>query len=107
MGVLFNEVLHWTGKKWLKATVPSPGGTAMDDFSFLQSVSCTSASNCNAAGSYGTNEAADAVRLNQVLHWNGAKWLVSKVPNPDGTSTERWRRLPRHDPELERHQMVS
>jgi hypothetical protein len=83
-GVLVNEVLHWTGKKWTKVTVPNPGGTGTSDFSTLQSVSCTSATSCQAVGSYGSN-ATGGARLNEVLSWNGQKWTLSKTPNPDGT----------------------
>jgi hypothetical protein len=83
--VLLNEVLHWNGKKWSEVTVPDPGGTATMDVNLLQSVSCTSATSCEAAGSYGSNLAA-GVRLNQVLRWNGAKWSLSHPPDPDGTA---------------------
>jgi hypothetical protein len=82
--VLLNEVLHWTGKKWTKVTVPNPGGTGMSDFSTLGSVSCTAVTSCVAVGSYGSN-AVGGPRLNEVLRWDGRKWTVSKVPNPDGT----------------------
>jgi hypothetical protein len=85
-GVLRNEVLHWTGTKWRTVAVPDPGGTGTADFSSLQSVSCTAAASCKAAGSYGSNLGGDT-RLNQVLRWNGKKWSVSHVPDPDGTST--------------------
>ncbi|HET7012507.1 MAG TPA: hypothetical protein VFI65_01260 [Streptosporangiaceae bacterium] len=84
-GRLFNEVLHWTGKKWTKVTVPNPGGTAIRDFSTLVSVSCTSTADCKAVGSYGSN-AIGGARLNEVLSWNGTKWSVPKIPNPDGTA---------------------
>jgi hypothetical protein len=83
--VLFNEVLHWTGKKWSTVSVPSPGGTSPLDISTLRSVSCTAPSSCKAAGSYGSN-AAGGVRLNEVLRWNGMKWSLSPTPNPDGTT---------------------
>lgn len=83
--VLFNEVLHWTGRKWTVVTVPDPGGSATLDFSVLRSVSCTAPSSCKAAGSYGSNLPAGD-RLNEVLRWNGAKWSLSKTPDPDGSS---------------------
>jgi hypothetical protein len=84
-GLLFDEALHWTGKKWFRATVPNPGGTAMGDFSTLQSVSCISVTDCKAVGSYGSNP--NGARLNMVLRWDGKKWSRSKTPNPDGTAS--------------------
>jgi hypothetical protein len=59
-------------------SVPTPGTSSQ-----LAGVFCTSAGNCWAVGSYQTPEG----QLNQVLHWNGAKWSRVTVPNPAGTGT--------------------
>src|SRR5690242_1232581 len=80
-GTELNEALHWNGKKWSKASVPSPGGTGSGSFSDLFTVRCTSAKNCWAVGFY----AKGTVDLNQALHWNGRKWTKVPTPNLGGT----------------------
>jgi hypothetical protein len=84
-GIFVNEALHWNGTGWSLITTPSPGGTATGDFSHLAGLSCTSASNCWAAGSYGS-EGTQFTALNQILHWDGRQWSQVTTPNPDGTS---------------------
>lgn len=64
---------EWNGTSWVKAVSPDPGTG-----DYLTGVSCSSPSDCWAAGYYyggGT--------VNQMLfeHWNGAAW--SFVPGPD------------------------
>ena len=83
---LLNVALHWNGTKWSLVTTPSPGGTATNDFSYLVGLSCASATNCWAAGAYGT-EGNPFTSLNQVLHWDGTQWSQATTPNPDGTGT--------------------
>ncbi len=56
----------------------------MGDFSELDSLSCTSAANCWAAGSDG-HDGSSALTSNQALHWNGHKWSAVSTPEPDGT----------------------
>ncbi len=80
------EALHWNGKKWGQTQAPKPGGTASDDFTNLTDVACTSASNCWAAGDYGTDSISDDVEFNLLLHWTGKKWFKVKTPNPGGNS---------------------
>ncbi len=82
-GALFNEMLHWNGRKWSLVAVPEPE-TGSGDFDVLQGLSCTSAANCWATGSDGTN-GSSSVTLNQALHWNGHKWSEVSTPEPDGT----------------------
>jgi hypothetical protein len=82
--LLLNEALHWNGHKWSRATTPNPGGTATGDFSDLSAVSCTSATNCWADGSYGSSSSTGN-SLNQALHWNGTTWTLISTPDPDGT----------------------
>jgi hypothetical protein len=76
-----NEVLHWNGTAWTQVTVPSPGGSATGDSSFLLGVRCAGASDCWAVGVTGQSGAAE---LNQALHWNGTKWSVVPTPSPGG-----------------------
>jgi hypothetical protein len=80
-----NEALRWNGKKWLVQTTPDPGGTMIDvAVNDLTGLACSSPANCWAAGSDGNLTAATT--LNEILHWNGKKWLAVTVPDPDGTN---------------------
>jgi hypothetical protein len=78
-GALLNLVLHWTGKKWFKITVPSPGGTAAGERSELTAVRCTAARDCWAVGD---SQGSRHVDRNQALHWKGKDWLVVPTPSP-------------------------
>lgn len=82
--LVFNEALHWNGTNWSQVTTPNPGGTATGDFSDLTAVSCTSATNCWADGSYGS-QGSTGNTLNQALHWDGGNWTLAPTPDPDGT----------------------
>lgn len=57
--------------------VPEPGV-----FSALLGVYCTSRASCWAVGAY---EPTSTTALNEVLHWNGSRWLRVFVPEPAGT----------------------
>jgi len=84
-----NLMLHWNGAKWTTRTVPDPGGTAKPAINQIRGLSCTSRTNCWAAGSYGKELQAGHERLrNQLLHWNGRKWVRVTTPNPDGTGLQ-------------------
>jgi hypothetical protein len=76
-----NESLHWNGRKWSNVAVPDPSN-GTDIFNDLTGLSCTADTNCWAVGLY--ENGAD---LNQVLHWNGRKWLTAPVPDPAGTAS--------------------
>lgn len=80
--IIRNEMLHWNGKKWTSHSVPNPAGTTAGDVNELEGLSCTSASNCWAAGTAGKFV---STVLNDALHWNGKKWSKVTTPNPDGT----------------------
>ena len=85
---LRNEMLHWNGRKWLTAPVPSPGGAAPGAFNELNALACASAVNCWAAGFAGqiTSDPSTSELLNVILRFNGRKWLKQTVPNPGGGS---------------------
>ncbi len=87
-GAQLDQILHWTGKKWLAVPTPTPGGTLAGDENMLSDVSCVSASNCWAAGTYGntieTSHSETVLALNQALHWNGRKWSLVATPQPGG-----------------------
>jgi hypothetical protein len=80
---IFNQILHWNGKKWSQAKTPNPGGTATNDVNALESVECESSHDCFAVGTYGF-EGNPITLLNEVLHWNGKTWSKVHTPNPDG-----------------------
>jgi hypothetical protein len=82
---LFTFAESWNGTAWKFVPTPAPltpGGTA------LNQVSCTSSSNCMAAGYYGYNfGTGTSVTLAEA--WNGAKWrrLSTPVPGSDAALT--------------------
>jgi hypothetical protein len=82
-----NEVLHWTGGKWRKVGVPSPGTSDAGIVeSALNAAFCTSARNCWAVGI-----ATDAHGArNQALRMTRGRWRVVATPNP---STENLSQL--------------
>ena len=74
-GVLRTLAESWNGAKW--SVVPSPdNGTSSND---LNDVSCPSAGQCIAVGSYFNNSLGATRTL--VETWNGTTWSV--VPSPD------------------------
>jgi hypothetical protein len=86
--VLVNQMLHWDGHQWVLATVPDPAGTATGDIDILNSIRCTSASNCVVVGMAGTLSSSSFDLLNQALQWNGSTWSVVTVPSPGGTTSQ-------------------
>jgi hypothetical protein len=69
---------HWTGGKWAVLTVPDPAPAG--DASELNSVSCTSATNCMAVGDY--SDQADTTDTTVAEQWNGTTWTVLTTPSP-------------------------
>ena len=84
--LLLNEALRWNGKKWSLMKTPQPGGTSPGNVNALIGLTCASPTNCWAVGTDGTI-GAPLTLVNEVLHWNGSKWLLATVPDPDGTGT--------------------
>jgi len=84
---------HWDGSSWSPAALPDTGAT----YSQLMSVTCTSASNCWAAGVAGPNQVTSGllpgilpkVTGDQALveHWDGAGWSIADLPQagPSGS----------------------
>ncbi len=83
---LRNEVLRWNGTRWSLQKTPQPGGTLPGNVNFLIGLTCASATSCWAAGADGTYSSPMTL-VNEVLHWNGTKWRLSAVPDPDGTGS--------------------
>jgi hypothetical protein len=64
---------HWNGTRWVIQPTPSPAGKKTSQ---LNAVSCTSATACNAVGSFTSGTFAEA--------WNGRKWKIHRTPTPRG-----------------------
>jgi hypothetical protein len=88
-----NQMLHWNGTTWSQQHVPSPAGSKPDDFSQINGLSCFSATNCWAVGTY--VRGPSTATLNQALRWNGHNWSKVTTPDPNGTATGDENRLAR------------
>jgi hypothetical protein len=86
--VLFNQTLHFDGKKWTFVKAPNPAGKSTGDLNALFSVRCTAPNDCWAAGTGGQiimTTTSILFRLdNAMLHWNGHNWAKVTVPSPVG-----------------------
>lgn len=80
-GANVNEALRWNGRTWSAMATPQPGGTTSGDYSFLQGLACSSASECWAGGGY---ENSSSAYVNETLRWNGKRWAQVSAPNPGG-----------------------
>lgn len=79
----FAEVL--SGGKWKLYTLPGLAGNAYS--AALENVSCVSAVNCVAVGSYGTHASPGGTPSDVVFaeYWNGRKWSRAGLPVPAGS----------------------
>src|SRR5579859_1661780 len=68
---------HWNGQAWRAVPVPQPGHPA-----FLGDVSVVSARDAWAVGDYCASRCGRSgeVRRGMILHWNGRKWAVTRLP---------------------------
>jgi hypothetical protein len=64
----------WNGRTWQLQHAAEPGGATDNS---LKSVSCTSASFCEAVGSH-TDSAGNSASLAEM--WNGASWVLQRTP---------------------------
>jgi len=72
-------VEHWNGTTWAVQHVPF----VKFALGLLGGVSCPTATDCVAVGSYGTfNQNTNLF----AEHWNGSRWTFQTVPTPAGTS---------------------
>ncbi len=69
---------HWTGGSWTVLTPANPAPTG--DITELNSVSCTSATNCVAVGDYMDPAGTSDTTLAE--HWDGTSWTVLTTPSP-------------------------
>ena len=72
-------VEHWDGTSWSIVATPNPNGATDTG---LRDVSCPSATNCYAVGSYSTTTATKTL----VEHWDGSTWAIEATPNPSGSN---------------------
>jgi hypothetical protein len=74
VGVTLAE--SWNGSNWQLQSTPNAAGAT---YSNLMEVSCTSSTDCTAAG-YHDNSAG--VGVTSAEHWNGTSWQLQGTPNP-------------------------
>src|SRR5262249_36940410 len=68
---------RWNGSAWSIVPAPNPKGSD----SYLNAVSCVSATSCTAVGS---SYPATGPGRTLVERWNGSGWTVAASPNPVG-----------------------
>ena len=85
-GAFLNQALRWNGRTWSEVSTPVPGGSVAGGINELFDVTCLSAASCWAVGEYGQFGEAGETLLNEILHWNGRKWSLVKIPDPGGTA---------------------
>jgi len=66
---------HWDGSTWAVQPMPSPSGAG---FSWLDGISCPSASSCTAVGYY-YNSANVLTTLAE--YWDGSMWTIQATPS--------------------------
>ena len=72
-----DEAEMWQGSSWSAQATPTPsGGNSLG----IISVSCTTASSCEAVGGYNLQSTGTGVTVAEV--WNGTAWTVQHSPNP-------------------------
>jgi hypothetical protein len=76
---------RWDGTAWTMQPTPSPGSYAPQ----LYGVSCPSATNCTAVGTYQADAGGPNVSLAE--SWNGTTWSV--VATPNSTAAGSWSQL--------------
>jgi hypothetical protein len=84
-GTEFTLAERWNGTAWSVESSPSPGSSGPT----LLGVSCPSASDCTAVGTYQAVPGGPNVTLAE--QWNGVQWTVQSTPNP--TAAGRWSQL--------------
>ena len=79
-GNLAGLVDIWNGIKWKLQSIPGPGTSIASSY---EGVSCTSADDCEAVGSY-FGSSTEEYPL--VAKWNGTKWTRQSAPDPSGST---------------------
>jgi hypothetical protein len=71
----------WNGTSWRLLNVPLPAAAVGGGV--LAAISCWSATDCTAGGSYSPKNSDNFYTLAE--HWNGRAWAVQVTPNPGST----------------------
>jgi hypothetical protein len=72
----------WDGNTWSIQPSPNASGPAGNLVSYLQGVSCTSASSCMAVGNSDDTSGVQTLAES----WNGSTWTIVPTPNPSGST---------------------
>ncbi|MGH3158569.1 MAG: hypothetical protein ACRDNF_18620 [Streptosporangiaceae bacterium] len=85
-GDLAALALQWNGTTWTAMTIPS---LKVAVHTFLNAVSCPSATSCTAVGYYQRQGRGYSLKQPRLLveRWNGSTWTIRKAPEPSGTTT--------------------
>jgi hypothetical protein len=75
---------RWDGTSWAIVSSPSVIDTQDDE---LDSVTCTSASDCWAVGSYYDNADIGTGYRTLIEHWDGTAWVIVSSPNKSATGS--------------------
>ena len=78
---------RWNGSSWTRETAPIPHEASEGVYRYedLDGISCISASNCTAAGSYASSKnGTDAAFVDR---WNGTNWTAETIP---GLGERNW-----------------
>jgi hypothetical protein len=75
---------HWNGSTWTIEPTKNKSKSSDDD---LDGISCVSASNCTATGTYAN--ATGTVSKTLAEHWNGSTWNIQATPDPPHTTMAR------------------
>lgn len=76
---------RWDGTKWTNETVPFPKEPS--NSTILDAVSCRTASECTAVGTYGTDTMSVYHSYPVAENWNGSEWTFTKLPMPPAGTT--------------------
>ena len=71
---------RWDGTSWRVQVTPAPAGSIGSGFAGM---SCSSATVCIAAGSYGTSGGSGVMLAER---WNGTRWRIQVTPSPAGAT---------------------
>jgi hypothetical protein len=83
---------RWDGKHWaILPTPPAPPASKSENAegAGLHGVSCLSATECTAVGSYSFDRISDAKQsIGRTLaeDWNGKRWTIQPTPSPSGAA---------------------
>jgi hypothetical protein len=72
---------HWNGSAWTFTSTPLPAGAVKGGA--FDAVSCSSASDCTAAGLYWPKNTLYSYTLAE--RWNGSTWAIESTPSPGTT----------------------